>query len=194
MPLTPELLRRYKNEYFVETGTYLGDGVKAALAAGFDHIASIEVMEELFRINRKTFRENENVQLFLGNSEAILSEVMRKITNPITFWLDAHYSGGATGEGTSHCSAIEELEIIRRHPIKTHTILIDDIRLFGKNYVLHDDLRALTEKQRKQFLFEDVDVKDVQEVIRKINPEYQFSFEDGHTKADILAAFVVKKK
>jgi hypothetical protein len=194
MPLTPELLRKYKNDYFVETGTYLGDGVRAALAAGFSQIASIEIAAELFRINREAFRENKNVRLSLGNSEAILLKVIRRIKKPITFWLDAHYSGGITGKGMSNSSVMKELEIIGRHPIKTHTILIDDIRHFGKNYLFHDDLKALTEEERKVFLFEDIEVEDLQKALMKINPDYQFRFEDGNTRADILAAFVPKKR
>jgi len=194
VPLTRHLLRKYRNGYFVETGTYIGDGVRAALAARFSHIASIEIVEELFQSNKAAFRENGNVHLFLGSSEAVLGKVIRRIKDPITFWLDAHYSGGTTGKGLSRAPVVDELKIIGKHPVKKHTILIDDLRLFGKNYLLYDDLRALSETEREEMLFENIEVKDLQNMIRNINPDYRFAFEDGFTKNDILVAFVPKKR
>lgn len=193
MPITADILRKYKNRYFLETGTYLGDGVAAALEAGFHRIASIEVSEELYGLTSQKLKDKENVSLFLGSSDLLLSDIIKKIRKPITFWLDAHYSGGNTGKGPSRCPVLTELEIIGRHPIKNHTILIDDIRLFGKNYLLHEDMKNYTEQERRDYLFEEVPIETIQALIKRINPAYEFRLEDGHVPGDILAASVERK-
>lgn len=48
-------------------------------------------------------------------------------------WLDAHYSGGTTAKGKKSSPLKDELEIIKKHPIKNHIILIDDVNCMGKN-------------------------------------------------------------
>lgn len=190
MPLSSQLLRRYRNKHFVETGTCVGDGVRCALDAGFEHIYSIEISEKLHAQNIETFREDHRVSLFCGNSETMLAQIIAKIEEPITFWLDAHYSGGVTEMADSNCPIMKELQTIINHRVGRHTILIDDVRLFGKNYLLHDELRGFSESQRKDFLFESIEIEAIQEMIRQANPKYRFRYEDGHVKDDVLAAFV----
>jgi hypothetical protein len=49
------------------------------------------------------------------------------------FWLDGHYSGGATARGHKDCPVLEELDAIFNSPFE-HVIYIDDARLFtGKD-------------------------------------------------------------
>jgi hypothetical protein len=65
---------------------------------------------------------------------------------------------------------LKELDAISRHPIKTHTILIDDVRRFGE-YLLNVSKEILSEK------------------IQKINPMYVISYEnDGLTPDDVMVA------
>jgi hypothetical protein len=52
------------------------------------------------------------------------------VTTRCTFWLDAHECGSGAGDAKD-CPLLEELSLIAMHEIKEHTILIDDVRLFG---------------------------------------------------------------
>ena len=118
---------------FVETGTSGGNGVKAALIAGYEKIYSMEIFEEQYNITKNNFKEedesllNTKIFLYLGDSKIILPDILKLIPSDIrsVFWIDAHTSNSVT--------AYEELEIIKTHSLKNHTILVDDIPLYFEN-------------------------------------------------------------
>src|ERR1041384_4254712 len=99
MPASADLFKRHPNTVFIETGTYLGDGVKAAIAAGFATIRSVELSDDLYEKNVRRFAANSQVKIFHGSSETQLWNMIADIKEPATFWLDAHYSGGITVKG-----------------------------------------------------------------------------------------------
>ena len=125
MPITKELLSRFYNPVFIETGTFMGAGVIAAIEVGFPEIYSIELSDIYYERNLPYFKDFPNVNLIHGNSGAILARLLEGIDSPVTFWLDAHYSAQGTAEGPS--PLFDELKAIHNHHIKNHTILIDDI-------------------------------------------------------------------
>ncbi len=171
---TTEVFAKYPNRYFIETGTYLGDGVANALSAGFPYVYSIELGEELHRNCCARFSETPNVKLFLGDSSVALPAVLAEIDAPATFWLDGHFSNGITVKGSTNTPLLGELEQIAQHPIKTHTLLIDDIREVGTPN------------------FDNITLEMILEKIKAINPDYQISYEDGHCPNDVLVAIVPK--
>src|ERR1035437_5376601 len=128
MPITSEILKKYPNTIFIETGSYMGDGIQSALDAGFKIIYSIELSNkwQSYCINR--FKNNSKVNIILGESQKVMNNIIKNINNSITFWLDGHYSGPHTAMGEYESPLIQELHIIGEHSIKTHTILIDDLR------------------------------------------------------------------
>lgn len=128
MPAGKELFEKYPNAVFIETGAGFGSGINEALLSGFKRIYSLELSPTLLEQCRKRFEEVDNVQLLLGDSPVLLKELISTIDEPITFWLDAHYSYGDTALGDCISPLLKELEVIKNHPIKTHTILIDDLR------------------------------------------------------------------
>lgn len=163
MPLTKDLIKRCAyNDVFVETGTLFGDGVRNALWAGFKEIHSIEEKELVYVYIYKKFSDCDNVKLHLGDSSKILFDVIKNINKRITFWLDAHDAQiGPDGP------LLEELKAIARHPIKEHTILIDDIDscpVYGLSFEI------------------------ILEHLKEINPRY--SFEKYQTKKMVLIAEV----
>lgn len=167
---------KYPNSYFVETGSYVGDGIQMAIDAGFKKIYSIELKEMFYENCCLRFAFYPFVKLFLGDSSKVLPVVLDEIDAPATFWLDGHYSGSDTVKGKTNTPLLEELDHIAKHHINTHTILIDDIRQFGTR---------------------EMDFISLQEVIEKIqsmNPDYEFLFEDGYSKGDILVAIVKNQK
>jgi len=167
---TAEVFRKYPNKYFVETGTYVGDGIQNALQAQFREIYSIELSPYHYQCSSDRFHGCPNVHLFLGNSASMLSQVLNQIDAPATFWLDSNYSSGNTARGETNTPILQELEAIALHPIKTHTILIDDVRLFGS------------------IEFDFIELEEITAKIFEINPNYRISFEDGYVMRDVLVA------
>ncbi len=162
----------HPNKVFVETGTLYGEGIQRALLAGFQEMHSIELSPKYYSLAKESFQADPKVHIYFGDSSTLLFDVIKEIDQPITFWLDAHYSGWDTASGRKLSPILEELEQIGRHPIKTHTILIDDVRLFG---TYHFDYTTLDEILKKLY---------------EINPHYTISYENGFVEEDILVAQV----
>ena len=170
---TKEVFQRYLNPIFIETGSFFGDSIDRALEAGFKEVHSIELSPYLYEVCRDRFRHNHRVHLHLGNSPIVLLNILNQIDEPVTFWLDGHYSKGITARGETNTPLLEELAAIATHPIKTHTLLIDDVRLFGTDE------------------FDFIELEEILEAIYLINPNYNIYFEDGHVaQQDVLVATV----
>jgi hypothetical protein len=147
-----QLFKKYKGNHklFFETGTHKGDGVQNALNMGFEEAVSIEILPEFYKRCVERFKDKikENkVHLFLGDSNERMEEMLVLVKEPSLIFLDGHFSDGNPLWG--------ELEILKNHPIKTHTIIVDDIpNYFG-------------------------DGKIVKEKLLEINPNYTLVYEDS---------------
>lgn len=171
--LKKEVLQKYKNPYFLETGTAYADCVRLALEVGFDKIYSIEIDNSLQEKNIERYKNEINsgvLNLITGDSLLVIKSLISEIHKPTTFWLDAHVDFGPNG--VKRCPLYEELEAISTNPIKNHTILIDDVRIFGTHWGEGIELNTLKEK------------------LKQINSNYKFSFEDGFAPNDILVASI----
>jgi hypothetical protein len=171
--LSKEVLSKYLNPYFLETGTANGDCVELALKVGFEKIFSIELDESLQNenIQKYQFFINEGkIDLITGDSLWEMSNIIPSLDKPTTFWLDAHQDFGP--KGTKRCPLYEELSAIKYSSIKTHTILIDDMRMLG------------------QWWGEGINVSELKNKILEINSDYKFVFEDGFAPNDILVAYL----
>ena len=162
-------LKKYLNPVFIETGTFLGDGVCMAKDSGFGRIISIEVSKLLCEKASLRFKE-ENITIVNGDSSKILWSVIKDIKERITFVLDAHNL--CYGEDTLKDNKnlewwplMKELEIITKHSRRDHTIIVDDVRLFE--------------------LF-GTSITWVKNILLKINPIYQFCFIDGITNEKVI--------
>ena len=169
---SPAVFAKYPNKYFIESGSYRGDGICMALNTGFEVVYSIELSPFYYEHCLSRFGEHPQVGLFEGDSSIMLLEVLKNVDAPATFWLDGHYSGDNTACGSSYSPILAELDAIGQHQIKTHTILIDDIRLLGGLY------------------FDFVSLDTIIKKILEINPNYRISYEDGHIANDVLVAKV----
>ena len=69
--------------------------------------------------------------MYLGDSKKILPELLKNINEPITIFLDAHYSGGETAFGEEEVPLLFELSILKERKYDD-IIIIDDCRLLGK--------------------------------------------------------------
>jgi hypothetical protein len=90
-----------------------------------------------------------------------LRVLLTSIFEPVVFWLDAH--------PTCSSPILDELAVIAQHPIKTHTILIDDRRLM-------------------QGWWRNVHEIQVLHALKAINPAYKIRYIDGHEPDDIIVA------
>jgi hypothetical protein len=146
------------NKVFLETGSFLGGGINQAYHAGYRNIISIELSDHYYEHCKNLYKNHSSfITLYHGDSGVILGDIISKIDQPITFWLDGHYSGGAESNIPETAGAglesplYRELEFISLHPIKTHTILIDDVE--GRQ-----------------------DIEKLKEKILSINSSYKFEF------------------
>lgn len=185
MPIRFDLSKFNNNKIFIETGTYVGDGVQSALDAGFKKIFSIELDKQRCKAAIKRFRgQKKNVKILYGDSGSVLPKLLKLVKKPCTFWLDAHYCGEALEEGIAiankWCPMEEELEAILNHPIKTHTILIDDMRCIDLQHI--DVMTGLP-----------VGFPGKQNLLKKlkeINSNYTIDYLPGHIPNDVLVAYI----
>lgn len=171
MSATIDIFKKYRNNIFIETGSYKGSGIQMALDAGYERIYSIELSPLLWNYCRNKFKGKKNVLVFVGYSPMVLTDILEFIDEPITFWLDAHYSGGITAKGEELSPVLKELNVIRDHSINTHTIMIDDIR----DWETHG--YGISVESAKEFLL-------------TINKDYKFTLENGTVVNDILVASI----
>jgi hypothetical protein len=117
-------------EYFVETGTFLGDTTEIARNM-FEKVYTIEVKEDIYIKARNRFKPYHNVTCYLGDSSLLLGDICKTLDKPTCFWLDGHYSAGNTGMGAKGVPLYEELDLIMTYCKVPCVILIDDCRLIG---------------------------------------------------------------
>ena len=177
LPPNKSLLKDYPNRVFCETGSYRGDAIAEALDAGFSRIISIEIDPEQIKFCKNRFdlfREpRPEIKLIQGNSAVCLWDAIKDINEPITFWLDSH---SQWFEDEPHNDTpfplLLELRQIARHPIKSHTLILDDILI-----LTHPDVTGWSRK-------------DIEESILQINPNYKFQYIANPVKNNLLIATV----
>lgn len=157
--MPPKGFDQFKSQYFVETGPHVGHSIQQAVDAGFTVIHGIELNEIAAGLAALKFKRNSNVHIWQGDSGAILYDVIKDIDGKITFWLNAN--NPSTNLNVEHTALLRELDQIKRHHIKTHTILIDAIRDHGHR------------------TFDFISVDSIIAKIKEINPEYRIFFTTG---------------
>src|SRR5262245_43970141 len=110
MPTSDSVFARYPNKLFVESGSLNGDGIQAALNAGFSSVLSIELSAKYFEHCRNRCKGRPEVILMQGDTEDVLPRILPSITVPATFWLDGHHSCGDTALGKHWAPLMQELE------------------------------------------------------------------------------------
>lgn len=169
MPLIK--LEKYTN-VFVETGSYRGEGIEFALKSGYEKILSIELCDSHYKFCVNKFKDNPKVKIHQGDSGIILGGIIKDINEPITFWLDGHWM---TQDPEGYCGSkqfpiMEEIEQIKKHPVKNHVILIDDIADIQNSGA--------------------VNLKNLINAIISINNLYKINYIDSTNTRDILLAQV----
>jgi hypothetical protein len=163
----PQGFHPFKKRIFVETGTYGGDGVQKALEAGFEEAYSIDINPICIRDALQRFKDQKNVHLQVKDSSYQLWDIIEGIEEPVVFWLDAH-NGFPDPNATNvkNTPLMEELDQIKKHPIKNHTILIDDLHCC------------------ETLLFDFLTLDQITAKVLEINPEYVIRFVPGGDKGE----------
>lgn len=176
MSLPRDTLLKFPGRVFVETGTNSGDGVALALQCGFERVVSIELSDHYFALATARFADDPRVTILHGDSGAVLAQAIADFREPLTFWLDGHTTPGMSLTAQAPCPILQELKAIAAHAIKTHTILVDDVRCFSTP------------------VLDDISVAEIEAAVRAINPAYRITYERGTTDGDVLAAVVPQKE
>jgi hypothetical protein len=124
-------------DFWIETGTLNGDTTKF-LSEKFitSKVITIEPSPGIFAKAQSRLAEYQNIEVICGTSESefknILDRLVEQRTKSVAFWLDGHYSGGATYLGDIETPIRFELELIAGFlaQFKHLDIFIDDFRLF----------------------------------------------------------------
>lgn len=132
-----QYIRFYKPEYFIETGTFMGDTVEF-VKPKLQKIFSIELSEELANNAKDRFVNDRNIKIIQGDSSIELKTLIQQLKGSALFWLDGHYSSEffikdkfiRTAKGEINTPIVKELEIILSSSLMP-IILIDDARLFN---------------------------------------------------------------
>lgn len=158
----------FPNYYFVETGLGGGGSLQSALrSSSFSELHSMEIDINRIKSVSHIFESLGNIFLHHGDSGKDLWDLIKTMDKPITFWLDGHLSYAVLGK-EKNTPLLEELEQIKRHPLKSHTILIDDIRLLNTPF------------------FDNITTKQLIAKIQEINPNYTIYYIDGHDGGKVL--------
>lgn len=141
---------------WVETGTYHGD-TTARLAAAARRVISLEPAEGLYRAAQQRFAGMPQVELLNATSEQAFPTLLPRLEGGVCFWLDGHFSGGATFRGPSDTPILEELAAIGGHLARWPrvVVLVDDLRLFTgavHDYGPYPPLSALVDWAARQSL------------------------------------------
>lgn len=127
----------------VETGTHKGAMIEAQ-KRNFSRIFSIELSDEFFEKATQRFKSDKHITIVHGDSGKKMPEVIGQLAAPAVFWLDGHYSHGATAKGELECPIYGEIDAILGEDHFNHVLLIDDARCFvGK-----DDYPTLEELEK----------------------------------------------
>jgi hypothetical protein len=126
MSSSSRLFRKYKRgELLIESGTDVGAGIVAALAAGYTQVISIEIDKNTAEWwNSRMLPEVPEVSVIAGDSPTVIRALLCADIpwQTATFWLDAH----AVGKGSA---LPRELDVLLAREDFRGYLLMDDMRL-----------------------------------------------------------------
>lgn len=111
-----KLKAKFNIKNVIETGTCLGATTKW-FAENFDHVYTIEAVNEYRQFALRFFKDKTNIESILGKSEVEIKEVLKKCENDTIVFLDAHWG--------NDCPLQYELEAIAEREIKPVIVIHD---------------------------------------------------------------------
>lgn len=162
------VLEKHRNRIFVCVGIGSCINFARALNANFTELYGLD--DDIVLVNHAPLvmprfikdapRPNfKRYHVYHGNPTTALENLIKPINEPITFLLGNYIPD--PDQPDKFNSLLDELEQIKKHPLKTHTILID--------YVHHT----------KTLNSGNILLSDIKKKLLEINSDYLFAFEKG---------------
>lgn len=153
-----------KNKTFIESGTFLGNGVYRAFSAGYTKVYTCDINAECVDNAREKFVGRDLIAVN-EPSEIAFIDFLSNVDSSSLIWLDGHMMpdiyGGirsyTTRENLEYCPLIKEIDIIKKSKIKNHIIVIDDFKCF------------------ETWLFDGLKFETLRNKILEINSNYKFT-------------------
>lgn len=178
--VSQDVISRYPNRVFVCTGI---GSLYNVFDTEFLEMYSLEkdpILVEHFHtvlpryLGCNTIRKTKKIEVILGDYTTNLFQIIEKTSDPITFFLGSFIPNPDETNQTN--TLLKELDQIKKHPIKTHTILIDYIHRVDTLLCANMATDAIIKK------------------LLEINPLYKLTFETGghlgkEPKAILVAHF-----
>lgn len=110
----------------------------------FQRVYSIELGIDLWQQAKQRFEADHHVEILQGDSGSVFVGLVPRLKGPAIFWLDGHYSSGATAKGEKVSPIFEELNAIFMYSTAPNVLFIDDARLFkgDGDYPSIEELKA----------------------------------------------------
>jgi hypothetical protein len=171
MTIKREVLKKWAvHPTFVETGAYDGETTELATTL-FQHVTTIEL--DPVRAMAIRHRLVGRAMVVQGDSRRELPYVLAKVAGPAVILLDAHWCGPEAAGDASDPTLLGELEALAKLGRQGDVIMVDDARLFGAQHPSG---------------WQGITLHRVMDLLRAIDPELRFFFEDGSFPADVLVA------
>lgn len=133
---------------FIEAGTYKGDTVELFVPRAA-RIISVELDADLHEHSARRFASVGHVDIRRGDATELIPAAAAECP-PSLIFLDGHFSGPGTALGDQVEPAVEILERLGAVAPAGTTIVVDDLRLFGRADD-YPDLDVLTRSARAGF-------------------------------------------
>ena len=136
------LVNKYKLINFIETGCYLGDGIKTATELGFrpENIYSCDINQKYIDHCRQRF--GDEIKLFYGKSDEKLKSILNQISQPCLFFLDAHLP---------KMYGLNEFDKEDVMPIYHELLTISNYDVVRKSVIICDDTRIIKSDDNVRF-------------------------------------------
>lgn len=139
-------IQQWRTQYgltaMLETGTYRGNSVIAALTAGYERVVTCEVDSRSLSIARVRIGDDARVTFFLGESIIHLPAMLLSIADqPALIFLDAHV------HPSQFDSASSDVQVADLLPLPREIDLIISNRDCSRDVVIVDDLHLYTRER-----------------------------------------------
>ena len=173
---------------YLETGLFdptVDVSCKLALKSNFSKVYSIEIRDDWVALGNEVFSSDikSNRLTIIHGDSANLKTYLNAIGGlheKTLFYLDAHVdNGGITQAYKFKCPLVAELDAIKSLSRNDHVICVDDVRILKENFPWGE-----TTYGNVNF------IELIKLYIKSINPNYKFTYMNGHIPNDVLVAYV----